>query len=194
MREFFASSIVFRLSLALSVVATIVMTVVLTVYVWLAVGDDIRHAQQATRGNVEALIANATHLGVNLVEPDPALTTTANELGVTRVEVLDAAGKTVSTLDFSGATFDPPTKRRISPASREGRCRAHAPLPGRPCRRGNSLAPGRHSRPGLRRRAHGATLSALFFKEPGYLRVLTLYPDLTSQRTTRFERHCSPPP
>ena len=110
MREFFASSIVFRLWLALSVVATIVMTVVLTVYVWLAVGDDIRHAQQATRGNVEALIANATRLGVNLVEPDPALTTTANELGVTRVEVLDAAGKTVSTFDFSGATFDTPPR------------------------------------------------------------------------------------
>ena len=174
MRDLFASSIVFRLWLALSVIATGLAALAFIVYVWLAISENLNDAHHQTRGKAEVLVATLTQ--ADLDAPDVS----GDDLGLLKVEMLDVSGALISTLGIEQEALQGPplSPRRLAaaqagPVSRPLRFDAGRAVP-------RSISPLDVVRGGVFGEEQIIAVPTLLADQPGYLRVLAVYPDLSA--------------
>ena len=180
MRVFLGSSIVFRLWLALSVVATVVTVGAFAAYVWLSIDDSVTSAHEQTHGKIAAAITTYTRLGLS-DNGAPTLNgkTAADSLGIVRMDVLDEDGNSVRSVAFNETLLAAaPPGAELLRASRDG-------LVSRPLGLRNGIATAREISPwdviggGHFGEDHLIALSIVSPGQPGYLRILAEYPNLT---------------
>jgi diguanylate cyclase (GGDEF)-like protein len=179
MRDFIASSIVFRLWLALSVIVTGVIFLAFLLYVWLAVRENLSDAHLETRGKAEVLVATTARsdLGAPITRPGASANA---DLGILKLEALDLAGRNISTFSlgqraFEGPPLDPDLLEQAlaSPVSRTLRFRGGVARP-------DVISTMDVINGGIFGEEHIIAVPALFPDRAGYLRVIALYPGLSA--------------
>jgi diguanylate cyclase (GGDEF)-like protein len=185
------STIVYRLWLALSNIAVVFTTLTLGVYVWLSVGDTIDHAYSQTSASVEALALTGVPLGTNDDASLPFTQIAAiRGLGIQRIDIYDSTGLLMKTQAFVPGL---PSAPRILSAEAIGRARngfntyttvkmvddAYQP---------ESISPWQVIKGGNFGAEQVLPLSKLDPNETGAVRVITTYPDLTSEAHTLIAR------
>lgn len=99
-RNYFSSSIVFRLWAALSIVATVFTTVALIAYTFLAIDDFIDTAQAGVEGKVQVSLVRIARVGFDTEAPTAREVLTAGGLGIVRTDLLSASGVQLNSIDF----------------------------------------------------------------------------------------------
>jgi diguanylate cyclase (GGDEF)-like protein len=177
MRDFFASSIVFRLWLALSIIVVGVAFLVFALYVWLAVDDNLGDAHLETRGKTEVLVATTARsdLGAPVARAG-----SSSQLGILKLEALDPTGRSITAFSLGQEDFEGPAldlellgRAQNAPISRTLRFQDGQAYP-------DSITVWDVITGGTFGEEHIIAVPALFPDRPGYLRVLALYPDLSA--------------
>jgi diguanylate cyclase (GGDEF)-like protein len=178
MRDFFASSIVFRLWLALSIIAAGVVFLAFALYVWLAVHENLGDAHLDTRGKAEVLVATTARSDLGAPVPQPGIAQA--DLGILKLEALDLAGRQITTFSTFDHTFEAPAldiallgRALGAPISRTLRFEDGRVYP-------DSITAWDVIRGGVFGEEHIIAVPALFPDRPGYLRIVALYPDLSA--------------